>query len=230
MIFSASPVVQAVMLLLVLMSVASWFIIFKKRMVLRDARKATDDFEDEFWSGGDLSALYTRVTRNKEDPTGLEAIFVAGFQEFLRMRNQAGVEPDMVVNSAQRAMRATLGREVEELEMHLAMLATTGSVSPYFGLFGTVWGVMNSFRALGGVKTVTLAQVAPGIAEALVATALGLFAAIPAVMAYNRFVNDVDRLVTRYETFMDEFTNILQRQFFSQRAQGARPQAVSQGS
>ncbi|HXG28380.1 MAG TPA: protein TolQ [Nevskiales bacterium] len=227
LILGASPVVQAIMLLLLLMSVASWTVIFKKRMSLNQARAAADSFEDDFWSGIDLASLYNRIGRREQEASGMEAIFLAGFQEFLRLRNQPMADPEMVVGSAQRAMRAALNREVEELEMHLQMLATTGSVSPYFGLFGTVWGVMNSFRALGGVKQVTLAQVAPGIAEALIATAIGLFAAIPAVMAYNRYVTDVERLLNRYETFMDEFSNILQRQFYSLRNAG-RMQAVPQ--
>lgn len=227
LILGASPVVQFIMLLLVLMSGASWFVIFKKRMTLRDARQSADAFEDEFWSGIDLATLYTRVNGKPDGSLGMEAIFLAGFQEFLRLRNQHGVEPETVVGSAQRAMRAALTREIDELEMHLGMLATTGSVSPYFGLFGTVWGVMNSFRALAGVKQVTLAQVAPGIAEALIATAIGLFAAIPAVIAYNRYVGDVERLIGRYETFIDEFSNILQRQFYSLRGT-ARVQPVTQ--
>lgn len=228
LVLSASPVVQAIMLMLVLMSMGSWIIIFKKRMSLREARIQADRFEDEFWSGADLASLYQRTGRKDDEATGMEAIFLAGFQEFVRLRNQANMDPEIVVGNAQRAMRAALTREVEELEMSLVTLATTGSVSPYFGLFGTVWGVMNSFRALGGVRQVTLAQVAPGIAEALIATALGLFAAIPAVMAYNRFVHEVDRLVNRYETFIDEFSNILQRQTFNLRQPG-RVQAVQPG-
>ena len=216
LILNASPIVQFVMLILMLMSLASWIIIFKKRMILARARSAADRFEDDFWSGIDLSALYSRLGQQKAELYGMSAIFLSGFQEFLRLRAQS-VEPESVVTGSHRAMRATLSREVDELETHLTMLATTGSASPYIGLFGTVWGIMNSFRALGTVHHATLTQVAPGIAEALIATAMGLFAAIPAVMAYNRYVNDVDRLASRYETFMEEFSNILQRQSYSLR-------------
>ncbi|MDX1605949.1 MAG: protein TolQ [Candidatus Competibacterales bacterium] len=211
LILNASPVVQLVMLLLVLVSVLSWVAIFKKRLMLRHARQATDEFEDDFWSGIDLKTLYGRIRRD-EDAAGLEAIFLAGFQEFLRLHQRSAAEPDLVVGGAQRAMRAALGREIDELDSYLPLLATVGSTSPYVGLFGTVWGIMNAFRALGVTQQATLTQVAPGIAEALIATALGLIAAIPAVVAYNRASSDVERLVTRYETFIDEFVNILQRQ------------------
>ena len=216
LVLNASPIVQFVMLVLTLMSLGSWTIIFKKRMILSRARSAADAFEEDFWSGIDLSGLYSRLGRQKEELYGMTAIFLAGFQEFLRLRAQT-VDPESMVTGSHRAMRATLSREIDELEMHLPMLATTGSASPYIGLFGTVWGIMNSFRALGTVNQATLTQVAPGIAEALIATAMGLFAAIPAVIAYNRYVNDVDRLVNRYETFMEEFSNILQRQSYSLR-------------
>ncbi len=216
LVLNASPIVQFVMLVLMLMSLLSWTIIFKKRMILSRARSAADRFENDFWSGIDLSALYSRLGQQKTELYGMSAIFLAGFQEFLRLRAQS-VEPESVVTGSHRAMRATLSREIDELETHLSMLATTGSTSPYIGLFGTVWGIMNSFRALGTVHHATLTQVAPGIAEALIATAMGLFAAIPAVMAYNRYINDVDRLVNRYETFMEEFSNILQRQSYSLR-------------
>lgn len=217
LILGASPVVQFVMLLLVLISLVSWTVIFKKRMSLSQARSAANEFEDDFWSGIDLASLYSRLGRQEEEVRGMEAIFLAGFQEFLRLRAQPTVDPESLVSGSQRAMRAALTRELDELEMHLATLATAGSTSPYIGLFGTVWGIMNSFRALGTVQQATLAQVAPGIAEALIATALGLFAAIPAVIAYNRYVNEVDRLVNRYETFMEEFANILQRQSYNLR-------------
>ena len=217
LILNASPVVQFIMLVLVLTSLASWIAIFKKRMALSHARHEADQFEDEFWSGIDLTELYTRLSEDEQHAYGMEAIFLAGFQEFLRLRTQTSLEPDVVVGGAQRAMRATLTGEIEELEMHLPMLATIGSTSPYIGLFGTVWGIMNSFRALGNVKQATLNQVAPGISEALIATALGLFAAIPAVMAYNRYSTEVEHLINRYETFMDEFSNILQRQSYNLR-------------
>ena len=215
LVLGASPVVQAVMLLLLLMSLASWTVIFKKRLALAQARRELNAFEDEFWSGIDLAVLYSRLSHEEDDAYGMEAIFLAGFQEFLRLRGQSGLDPEVVVGGAQRAMRATLNGETEELDRHIPLLATVGSVSPYIGLFGTVWGIMNSFRALGAVQQATLAQVAPGIAEALIATALGLFAAIPAVMAYNRYSTTVEFLLNRYETFMDEFSNILQRQAFA---------------
>jgi biopolymer transport protein TolQ len=217
LVLNASPVVQVIMLLLVLMSLASWTVIFKKRLALSQARREADDFEDEFWSGIDLAMLYSRLSQEEENAYGMEAIFLAGFQEFLRLRNQPNLDPELVVSGAQRAMRATLNGEIEELDFHLPMLATIGSTSPYIGLFGTVWGIMNSFRALGGVQQATLNQVAPGIAEALIATALGLFAAIPAVMAFNRYSTEVEYLLNRYETFMDEFSNILQRQSYNLR-------------
>ncbi|MDQ2695997.1 MAG: protein TolQ [Pseudomonadota bacterium] len=226
LILGASPVVQAVMLLLVLVSVGSWAVIFKKRLLLSRARAAMDRFEDDFWSGVDLASLYTRIGQREEDVAGAEAIFLAGFQEFLRLRAQPMLDPELVVSGSQRAMRAALSREIDDLETQLPFLATTGSTSPYVGLFGTVWGIMNSFRALGGVQQATLAHVAPGIAEALIATAMGLFAAIPAVVAYNRFANEVERLLVRYETFMDEFSNILQRQAHSLRS--ARMHAEAQ--
>jgi biopolymer transport protein TolQ len=215
LITGASPVVQFVMLILALISIASWAAIFRKRLSLSKARKAADKFEDDFWSGIDLSSLYSRTNRRKDEASGMEAIFLAGFQEFLRLRSQSGVDPESLVSGSHRAMRAALAREIDELETQLPLLATAGSTSPYIGLFGTVWGIMNSFRALGNVQQATIAHVAPGIAEALVATAMGLFAAIPAVMAYNRYVDEVDRLVSRYETFMEEFSNILQRQAYN---------------
>ncbi len=223
LIFHASLVVQLVLVLLLLISVASWTAIFKKRMALRYARGQADTFEDNFWSGVDLKELYTRIRRDDADAFGLEAIFLAGFQEFLRLRRRGIMDAVILAGSAQRAMRAALAREVDELDTHLPMLATVGSTSPYIGLFGTVWGIMSAFHALGGVQQVTLGQVAPGIAEALIATAMGLLAAIPAVVAYNRSSTEVERLVSRYETFMDEFVNILQRQ-----AQPPRP-AVAGG-
>lgn len=222
LVLSASPVVQLIMLLLLLMSLASWTIIFKKRLVLAQAKRDAIGFEDEFWSGIDLTVLYSRLNKKEEDVYGMEAIFLSGFQEFLRLRNQTHLDPEVVVSGAQRAMRATMNGEYEELDLHLPMLATVGSTSPYVGLFGTVWGIMNSFRSLGAVQQATLTQVAPGIAEALIATALGLFAAIPAVIAYNRYSTEVERLLSRYETFIDEFSNILQRQSYNLRSSKER--------
>jgi biopolymer transport protein TolQ len=216
------------MLLLVLISLASWIAIFKKRLVLSQTRSVIDQFEDDFWSGIDLASLYTRISRRQDQSSGIETIFQAGFQEFLRLRTQPTVDPESLVGSSQRAMRAALSREIDELETHLPFLATAGSTSPYIGLFGTVWGIMNSFRALGTVQQATLTQVAPGIAEALIATALGLFAAIPAVIAYNRYSSEVDRLVNRYDVFIEEFSNILQRQAFSQRSTRPYPEAPGQ--
>lgn len=217
MVLNASFVVQLIILLLIVISLLSWTAIFKKRLALRRARRAADAFEDEFWSGTDLRALYNQVRRNEDQLSGLEAIFLAGFQEFIRQRQRGINDPEQIAGGAQRAMRAALAREAEELDVHLPMLATVGSTSPYIGLFGTVWGIMSAFRALSGAHTATLTQVAPGIAEALITTALGLIAAIPAVIAYNRASSDVDRLLARYEMFSDEFINILQRQ--SQRLQ-----------
>lgn len=228
LILQASWVVQLVMLLLLLISLASWTVIFRKRIALTQARKQAEAFEDDFWSGIDLAALYTRISRREDGAEGLEAVFLAGFQEFLRLRTQAGVDPESVVAGSQRAMRAALSRETDELELQLPVLATAASVSPYIGLFGTVWGIMNAFMGLGAAKTATLQQVAPGIAEALIATAIGLFAAIPAVIAYNRYSTEVDRLVNRYDTFAEEFSNILQRQAHSLRA-ARQPQAEAHG-
>ena len=211
LILNASLLVQLVMALLLAVSMVSWTMIFRKRATLRATRAAADAFEKRFWSGNDLNLLYDQVTK-RSNPSGLEAIFEAGFKEFARLRKQAGVEPMAVLEGAQRTMRVALSREVEALEINLSFLATVGSTSPYIGLFGTVWGIMNSFRSLGNVHQATLAMVAPGIAEALIATAMGLFAAIPAVIAYNRYTVEIDRLANRYESFMEEFTNILQRQ------------------
>ncbi len=213
LIMGSSPVVKLVMLLLVAMSVYSWYLITQKRAALRYAKRDADQFESTFWSGTDLHRMYLDLEPKTAEASGLSLIFISGFKEFLRHRNQTGVDPESVVSSTQRAMRAAMAREIELLEMHLSWLATAGSVSPYFGLFGTVWGVMNSFMALGNVKQVSLSQVAPGIAEALIATAMGLFVAIPAVIFYNRYVNQVEKLTTRYDNFVDEFSNILQRQY-----------------
>ena len=212
LITNASVLVQLVMLLLLIVSLMSWNIIFQKRKMLATARKQADEFEERFWSGGDLSSLYSQVTSGHHNDSGMSVIFEAGFKEFARLRKQEGVDPMAVLEGAQRAMRVALSRETDKLEVHLPFLATVGSTSPYVGLFGTVWGIMNSFRALGNVKQATIAMVAPGIAEALVATAMGLFAAIPAVVAYNRFNSELERLINRYDAFLEEFSSILQRQ------------------
>jgi len=206
----ASIVVQAVLLLLVGLSIWSWWQIFLKMFQLKRSARDTDAFEDEFWKGGDLNALYQGASKSRTG-SGLEHIFTAGFREYSKHRTQ-GSAAGITLDSARRAMRATYQREIDAIDAHLAGLATVGSVSPYIGLFGTVWGIMNAFRGLANVSQATLAQVAPGIAEALIATAIGLFAAIPAVVAYNRYTHDVDRLAVRFETFIEEFSNILQRQ------------------
>jgi len=211
LITGASPLVQLVMLALVLASLISWTFIFQKWNALKRAKSAANEFEDRFWSGGDLGKLYREIS-SAETATGMDSIFASGFAEFSRLRKQPGVEAKAIVEGAQRAMRIALARETDRLEHHLAFLATVGSTSPYVGLLGTVWGIMNSFRSLANIKQATLAQVAPGIAEALIATAMGLFAAIPAVVAYNRYSNDVERLLNRYDTFVEEFSTILQRQ------------------
>ena len=212
LIANASVLVQAVMALLVVVSLMSWTYIFRKWFTLRSARAKTDKFERDFWSGADLSALYQSAANDRHRSGSLERIFEAGMREFLKLKSAQRSESATQLEGARRAMRATYQREMDDLESHLAFLASAGSVSPYVGLFGTVWGIMNSFRGLANVQQATLANVAPGIAEALVATAIGLFAAIPAVVAYNRFAHDIDRLAIRFESFMEEFSNILQRQ------------------
>jgi len=212
MIANASIVVKLVMLLLVLASLYSWTYIFMKLFAIRRARAQADAFEREFWSGSDLVGLYQRASSGRFEAAGMERIFEAGFKEFLKLKGRAGADLSLLMDGTRRAMRATYQREMDTLESHVSFLATVGSVSPYVGLFGTVWGIMNAFRGLSNVAQATLAQVAPGIAEALIATAIGLFAAIPAVVAYNRFTHDIDRLAIRYESFMEELSNILQRQ------------------
>jgi biopolymer transport protein TolQ len=215
LITEASFVVQFIMVLLLTTSVASWTFIFSKRKELNRAIEITDEFEGQFWSGVALADLYRKLAAKDFEPEGIEKIFLAGYKEFSRMRQTGNVEAGVQVESAQRVMRIELSRELERLDEHLAFLATVGSTSPYVGLFGTVWGIMNSFMSLGNVKQATLAQVAPGIAEALIATAMGLFAAIPAVVAYNRFSTRLDRLTGRYELFVEEFVVLLQRQAHS---------------
>jgi biopolymer transport protein TolQ len=212
MLTNASFIVQLVLLLLLLASFMSWWFIFQRLFILRVAKKQAEEFEKEFWSGVDLSQLFLRLTSGRVVPRGMEKIFEAGFREYTKLKKQSGLDISSVMDGTRRAMRAAYQREVDALERSLAFLATVGSVSPYIGLFGTVWGIMNSFRGLANVGQATLAHVAPGIAEALIATAMGLFAAIPAVIAYNRYTHDIDRLATRYESFMEEFSNILQRQ------------------
>ena len=208
---NASLLVQFVMLLLLVASVVSWTMIVSKWKIIKDARRDANRFEDKFWSGTDLASLYENV-RLKRDPTGMEHIFLSGFKEYVRLHRQRRVSPIAIADTALRSMKVAMSREVDVLEHYLSFLATVGSTSPYIGLFGTVWGIMNSFRALSDVQQATLSAVAPGIAEALIATAMGLFAAIPAVIAYNRYSTDVERLVIRYDNFVEEFTALLQRQ------------------
>jgi biopolymer transport protein TolQ len=209
---SSGLVVKLVLLLLVGASIISWTYIMQRGFFLREVRAATTAFEKTFWSGGDLSELYTNSTKHSSGIKGMEAIFQTGFKEFLRLHKQPGIAPVSVMEGAQRAMRVAQMREQDKLETHLPMLATVGSTSPYVGLFGTVWGIMLSFQALANVQQATISMVAPGIAEALIATAMGLFAAIPAVIAYNRYATEIGRLLNRFDAFQDEFANILFRQ------------------
>ncbi len=212
LILQASAVVQVVMGILVAVSLMSWYYIAMKYFAVKESRNKTETFERDFWSGGDLNNLFNSAVNDRHNAGSMERIFEAGFREFTKLKGQKNLDPKDVVDGSRRAMRATYQRELDGLEAHLAFLASVGSVSPYIGLFGTVWGIMHAFRGLSNVGQATLAAVAPGIAEALVATAIGLFAAIPAVLAYNRFSHDIDRLAIRYESFMEEFSNILQRQ------------------
>lgn len=209
LISSASLPVQMVMVLLLITSLLSWWFIFRKLFIIKYAIKQSNEFEDIFWRGADLNALYQRAGNARYPGGSMERIFEAGFREF--NKHQSDANQSAVMAGTRRAMRATFQREMDKLESHLSFLATVGSVSPYIGLFGTVWGIMNSFRGLSNVTQATIAHVAPGIAEALIATAMGLFAAIPAVIAYNRYASDTDQLATRYESFMEELSNVLQR-------------------
>jgi biopolymer transport protein TolQ len=211
LITNASVLVQLVMAGLLLTSVVSWYYICIKIFTYKRAARQSDRFERHFWGGGDLSELFQRAVNARDSSGSLERIFEAGYREFTKLRMQSGQNIGVVMEGTRRAMRATYQREMENLESHLSFLASVGSVSPYVGLLGTVWGIMNSFRSLANVAQATLGSVAPGIAEALIATAMGLFAAIPAVVAYNRFAEDVNRLATRFDSFMEEFSNILQR-------------------
>lgn len=211
LVLGASLIVQIVLVMLLLASLSSWAIILRKRAELSRARGLADKFEQTFWSGGDLTAMFRAIDQSRRVTQGMESIFEAGFREFTRMRQQGGYAADIFIEGCRRAMRVALLKETDRLEKSLSTLATVGSISPYVGLFGTVWGIMNAFSGLGNVQQATLAMVAPGIAEALVATAVGLFAAIPAVIAYNRYADQVSRIELRYDSFMDELTTILQR-------------------
>ena len=212
LVLSASLIVQLVLAVLLAASVTSWAIIVRKRRVLKLAAAGSDAFETTFWSGGDLTAIYRDITRGGEQPSDMTGLFEAGFREFLRLTAQAGMGAEQILEGVRRAMHVAQMREMDRLEESLSTLATIGSTSPYVGLFGTVWGIMNSFRGLGNVQSATLAVVAPGIAEALIATAMGLFAAIPAVIAYNRYADKVTRLEVRYDSFIEEFFSVLQHQ------------------
>jgi len=211
LIANASLLVQVVMLILLIASFVSWTMIFRKYLSFRQLEASADEFEDEFWSGGDLTRLHQEWSGKRRELDGMASIFSAGYREFNRLSGKE-IDRGDLVDGVQRAMRVALSREIDSLETHLSFLATVGSTSPYIGLFGTVWGIMNSFRSLGALQQVSIATVAPGIAEALIATAMGLFAAIPAVIAYNRFSNTSERLMTRYEVFMEEFLSIVNRQ------------------
>lgn len=208
----ASLVVKCVMLILVGASIFSWTYIFQRNAYLSTIKRVTRKFERAFWSGEDIATLYMQGDRNKSELEGAEAIFHAGFKEFLRFRKQAGATLELIMENTRRAMKVAQMREQDKLEANLPFLAIVGSTSPYVGLFGTVWGIMTAFRALSTVQQATISMVAPGIAEALIATALGLFAAIPAVIAYNRFITDIGRVMNRFDAFQEEFTNILIRQ------------------
>ncbi len=212
LITNASFIVKLVLGLLLAMSLVSWWFIFRKAFVIRSARRKAQDFERTFWSGSDLNSLFQAIVSSRRATGSMERIFEAGFREFVKLRKQTTLAVASVMDGTRRAMRAAYQREMDYLDSHLAFLATVGSVSPYIGLLGTVWGIMNAFRGLANVQQATLAHVAPGIAEALIATAIGLFAAIPAVVAFNYYAREIDSLSTRYETFMEEFSNILQRQ------------------
>ena len=213
LILHASLPVQLIMLLLILVSIGSWTVIFSKHSAIKKAKQRTSQFENDFWSGGDLATLHQSISSRRTEHGALARIFDAGMTEFLKgRRNQVAGEAAYVLDGSRRAMRAAFQREMDSLESNLNFLASTGSVSPYVGLLGTVWGIMHAFLGLANVQQATLSAVAPGIAEALIATAIGLFAAIPAVVAYNRYTHDIDRLSIRFESFVDEFLNILQRQ------------------
>ncbi|NBW51454.1 MAG: protein TolQ [Betaproteobacteria bacterium] len=222
LVLNASIVVQAVMALLMLVSIASWAAIFRKLFSLKRVKTQNESFEREFWSGSSLNDLFNSASRNAQTCGPMERIFASGMREFQKLRERRVSDVGTLMDGARRAMRASFQREMDEVESNLSFLASVGSVSPYVGLFGTVWGIMHAFTGLASLQQVTLSTVAPGIAEALVATAIGLFAAIPAVVAYNRFARDLDRIAIQQETFIEEFSNILQRNVSAQPAPAAR--------
>jgi biopolymer transport protein TolQ len=220
LVLGASFVVQLVMLLLVVVSVVSWAAIFRKLFALKRVKSLNEDFEREFWSGTSLNDLFASAAQNAKLSGPMERIFASGMREYQKLRERRISDAATLLDGARRAMRASFQRELDAVETNLSFMASVGSVSPYVGLFGTVWGIMHAFTGLASLQQVTLATVAPGIAEALVATALGLFAAIPAVVAYNRFARDIDRVAIRLETFIEEFSNILQRNLGAHSASG----------
>jgi len=227
LVLHASIMVQVVMALLLLASIASWAVIFRKHTELRTWRASADRFEDSFWSGGDLTAMYRAIESSKRKTGGMERVFESGFREFARLRTQAGMTSEQLLEGSRRSMRVALLKETDQLEHSLGMLATTGSISPYIGLFGTVWGIMAAFQGLSNVQQATISMVAPHISEALIATAMGLFAAIPATMAYNRYAEQVSRLELRLDTFVEELTTILQRHAATRPPQPAAPSAAT---
>jgi biopolymer transport protein TolQ len=216
LVLNASIVVQAVMLLLMVVSIASWAAIFRKIFALKRIKKQNETFEREFWAGSSVNDLFVAATKRAAHCGPMERIFASGMREYQKLRERRVTDVAMLMDGARRAMRASFQREMDDVESNLSFLASVGSVSPYVGLFGTVWGIMHAFTGLASLQQVTLATVAPGIAEALVATAIGLFAAIPAVVAYNRFARDLDRIASQQETFIEEFSNILQRNLSAQ--------------
>ena len=220
LLLNASWVVQLVVLLLLGVSVASWAAIFRKVLALKRVNQLNDDFERDFWSGKSLNELFSAATQNAKLAGPMERIFASGMREYQKLRERRITDSSLLMDGARRAMRASFQREMDAVESNLTLLASAGSVSPYVGLFGTVWGIMHAFTGLAALQQVTLAKVAPGIAEALVATAIGLFAAIPAVLAYNRFSRDIDRVAIKLETFIEEFSNILQRNVGAQSTSG----------
>lgn len=228
LVLQSSLLVKGVLLLLLLASIFSWVIIFSKSRLFKRRRAEMEWFEDRFWSGGNLNDIYTQTTHRYEDPAGMPAMFSTGYEELRRQRNQGQGSAPELVQSVQRSMRVVLSRELERMEGGLTVLATIGSTSPYVGLFGTVWGIMSAFIALGDVSQARLAMVAPGIAEALIATAMGLFAAIPAVVAYNYFTNKVDYFENRYQTFMEEMSGIVERGINARRNESVQTASQSQ--
>lgn len=211
LVLQASPVVKAILVVLAIASIASWAVIIEKARALKEVRKSANEFEANFWSGVDLNNLYREVSQSERTPLGMAGIFEAGFREFGRLKKESDLTSEQLVAGARRAMSVSQMRDLDRLEDRLALLATVGSTSPYVGLFGTVWGIMGAFQSLGGVQSATISMVAPGIVEALVATAMGLFAAIPAMVSYNRFAAGIDRMSVRFDTFVEELTAIFQR-------------------